>query len=50
MDDDPSSADMSMLDRRELVLLAHELDGRSRTFPFDHARLAWLESHPKTDG
>jgi len=50
MNDNPSPADMSVLDRSELVRLARVLDSRSRTFPFDHARLAWLESHPTTDG
>lgn len=49
MNDKVYPADVHVLDRKELVRLAHELDSRSRTFPFDHARLAWLESHPDTD-
>ena len=32
-------------DVRELLERGGQLDPRLGTFPFDHARLAWLESH-----
>ena len=49
MNESRPSADPSALDRSELVRLARDLDTRARTFPFDHARLAWLESHPHAE-
>ena len=32
-------------DARELRALGRQLDARNGSFPFAHARLAWLESH-----